>query len=98
MSKAYFRTITTTGDIPNFAETAQKHNEKLQNYLKYGIVQDGPGIAALGPQYKPEALGGTAKTVGREVEHMEAGMILDQNSQRYCFWTTLCCEDEEEGE
>lgn len=95
MSKAYFTTITTTGLYPSFEATASKHNQKLQNYLKYGITLDDEAMGPLKPELKPVALGGQRVSVEREVEHMAGGVTVDQNGQRYCFWTTLCCEEEE---
>lgn len=97
MAKKYFHTITTIGLHPNFSETADKHNQKLQNYLKYGASYDNEALAKLSPKLLPAALGGERVTVEREVHHMEGGALIDQNGQRYCFWTQLCCEDEVEG-
>lgn len=98
MAKKYFYAISTTGLHPNFAETAEKHNQKLQNYLQYGSPHDNDAIGKLAANRKPAALGGELATVTREVHHMEGGAFIDQNGQRYCFWTQLCCEDEVEGE
>lgn len=98
MEGKYFYTITTIGLHPNFSEAAEVHNQKLQNYLDYGSPYDNAAIMKLKDDLRPVAKGGLKATVKREVHHMEGGALIDQNGQRYCFWTQLCCEDEVEGE
>lgn len=73
----------TAGKIPDLDYAVRDHNQKLNNYLKYGMSV----VNAKLPDPLPVI------TVDRDVHHMNSVSFMEDNGQTYKLVTILCCED-----
>lgn len=85
---AYFKTIRTQGT--DVAIVTREHNEKLNNYLKYGNDVPDSQYVKLNELYRK------ADHKEPEVEQMNSTMLI--NNFEYILTTILCCEDKAELE
>ena len=89
MAKQYFRTIQTELIAPQIAMCMMKHEEKLNNYLKYGTLN----LTDIDVAKRIEE-GQVFPETSREVHEMNT-VVVNQNNQPTIF-TILCCDDENE--
>ena len=90
MADQYFRTITTSGPGDPIA-LGQEHNQKLNNYLKYGYAGTDAQMTDQMRSVTPTS------TYKREVKSQSTAAAVVKINW-YTIVTTLCCEDKDEDD
>jgi hypothetical protein len=103
MGQGHFFTITTTGDQDYLDQTRRLHDEKLNNYLKYGAINgmawDNVGLSKLASNLKPISIGGILPESKKlECKSQSTSICMGRDFQQYIIITTLYCEEESEEE
>lgn len=91
---SYFKQIVTNAIITNWEVATKEHEEKLNNYVKYGMTLTNAAYEKVVPEYRPPV-------VKREVENQSSYTIIRAGDPTLVIVTVLCCEDgayEEKGE
>lgn len=88
MAEQYFKIIRTTSPQDRIEDAMRDHEEKLNNYVNYGVALPNSGYEKLAN--KPLAL------VKKEVCH--TGFSATVNNNTWYLVTQLCCEDEKNEE
>jgi len=94
-----FITIITTGDQGFLYETRKKHDQRVNNYIKYGPINesafDDAEMVKLGVNVKPVSAGGIlADNKKMEIKSQSTNICLGRDFQEYIIITALVCEDE----
>lgn len=91
---SYFKQIVTNAIITNWEAATKEHEEKLNNYVKYGMTLTNAAYEKVVPEYRPSV-------VKREIKNQSSYTITRAGDSMLILGTVLCCEDEaydEKGE
>lgn len=83
---SYFKLIQTNGNGSEFDITKARHEQALNNYVKYGSPYDDSAYSKLSEVYKNPNWK-KPKVEGHSTTSME-------HNNYFVITTTLCCEDE----